>query len=93
MEFEQIIDWENKHKLCKLGATKKGNYLGEFNKMFKLMIMKEHNKFDNKDEIVAYLVPVKYKKVGGQQPTQEENVQKIFGQQQPQQQSDEKIPF
>ena len=64
MEFETDILWDEQKKLCKLKVMdgKKGKYfLGEFNKMFKIVIHKDT--FDKEGKSYnAFLVPIKYTK-------------------------------
>jgi len=65
MKFNQVVLFDQKHKLCKMGKTKNDNLMGNFNDMFKLLIQRQKKYQSEEFEYVAYLVPVKYEKVDG----------------------------
>lgn len=68
LNFKKDILFDQKHKLCKLKVIANGNFLGNFNDNFALLIEKQkkwvNGSFsDTEFEYVANLVPVKHTKI------------------------------
>jgi hypothetical protein len=70
MQFKKEILFDRKHKLCKLRTISNGNFMGNFNDNFSILIEKQKKWVnggfsDTEFEYVAYLAPIKHTKIDG----------------------------